>query len=82
MLLVDLLWCVVIRLISYGFHSNLPKASDLLSPTAWLQMLVGIINMPKYDPMALVLDSKAVMGFNLSFFADEVCGKIFSILFC
>eukprot|EP00617_Octactis_speculum_P017087 CAMPEP_0185762126 /NCGR_PEP_ID=MMETSP1174-20130828/21086_1 /TAXON_ID=35687 /ORGANISM="Dictyocha speculum, Strain CCMP1381" /LENGTH=84 /DNA_ID=CAMNT_0028443651 /DNA_START=96 /DNA_END=350 /DNA_ORIENTATION=- len=27
--------------------------------------------MPSFDPMALVLDSKAVMGFNLSFFADE-----------
>jgi hypothetical protein len=63
------------RLITYGFHSNLPKASDLLSPTAWLQMLVGIVNMPKFDPMALVTSSKAIMGFNLSFFADEVTGS-------
>jgi hypothetical protein len=27
--------------------------------------------MPKFDPMDLVLNSKAIMGFNLSFFADE-----------
>ena len=27
--------------------------------------------MPKFDPMSLVLESKAVLGFNLSFFADE-----------
>lgn len=28
--------------------------------------------MPKFDAMKLVLDSKAIMGFNLSFFAEEV----------
>jgi len=27
--------------------------------------------MPKFDPMSLVVESKAVLGFNLSFFADE-----------
>lgn len=27
--------------------------------------------MPKFDPMQMVLDSKTVSGFNLSFFADE-----------
>lgn len=63
----------VCSLITYGFHSNLPKAADLLSPIAWLKMLRGLTQMPSFDPMSLVLDSKAVMGFNLSFFADEVC---------
>lgn len=59
------------RLITYGFHSNLPKASDLLSPLSWIKMIGGMLSMPKFDAMAMVVDSKAVMGFNLSFFAEE-----------
>jgi NADPH:quinone reductase-like Zn-dependent oxidoreductase len=34
-------------------------------------MIIGLINIPKFDPMDMVLTSKAVLGFNLSFFADE-----------
>ena len=59
------------RLVTYGFHSNLPKASSLLSPFEWMRMVYRLVAMPKFDPMSLVLDSKAVLGFNLSFFADE-----------
>lgn len=59
------------RLITYGFHSNLPKASSLLSPLEWIRMIYRVAAMPRFDPMSLVLDSKAVLGFNLSFFADE-----------
>jgi synaptic vesicle membrane protein VAT-1 len=59
------------RLITYGFHSNLPKASHLLSPLNWGKMIVGMLQMPKFDAMALVVDSRAVIGFNLSFFANE-----------
>jgi synaptic vesicle membrane protein VAT-1 len=59
------------RLVTYGFHSNLPKASSFLSPIEWIRMIYRVIVMPKFDPMSLVLDSKAVLGFNLSFFADE-----------
>jgi NADPH:quinone reductase-like Zn-dependent oxidoreductase len=57
-------------LVIYGFHSNLPHSS-LLSPMDWLQMIWGMVMMPKFDPMQMVLDSKTVSGFNLSFFADE-----------
>ena len=59
------------RLIIYGFHGNLPKVSDLLSPMTWIDMALKLIRMPRFDPMALCVDSKAVLGFNLSFFADE-----------
>ena len=59
------------RLVTYGFHSNLPKASSFLSPIEWIRMIYKVIAMPKFEPMSLVLDSKAVLGFNLSFFADE-----------
>eukprot|EP01033_Poteriospumella_lacustris_P009005 gene9005-6467_t len=58
------------RVITYGFHSNLPK-SDLLSPLSWVRLIVGLIVMPKFDPMDMVVESKSVMGFNLSFFAEE-----------
>ena len=34
-------------------------------------MIGGMLSMPKFDAMAMVVDSKAVMGFNLSFFAEE-----------
>ena len=28
--------------------------------------------MPKFDPMDLTVSNKSVLGFNLSFFADEI----------
>lgn len=59
------------RLIIYGFHTNLPKASHFLSPLQWLKMAKDLITMPQFDAMPLVLESKGVLGFNLSFFADE-----------
>jgi len=46
------------RLVTYGFHSNLPKASALLSPAEWVRMAWRVAVMPRFDPMALVLDSK------------------------
>jgi NADPH:quinone reductase-like Zn-dependent oxidoreductase len=58
-------------LVIYGFHSNLPKASTLLSPLAWLSMIRDVFKMPKFDPMELTLESRTVAGFNLSFFEKE-----------
>ena len=58
------------KLISYGFHSNLPRSS-ILSPLQWINLIVGLIKMPKFDAMQMVLDSKSVCGFNLSFFSEE-----------
>merc|ERR1712196_427804 len=43
----------------------------MLSPLTWLRMAFDLLRMPKFDPMELTLTSKAVLGFNLSFFADE-----------
>ena len=63
--------CMCGKLVIYGFHSNLPKGSSLLSPISWMKMIYKMIQMPKYDPMSLVLESKSISGFNLSFFADE-----------
>jgi synaptic vesicle membrane protein VAT-1 len=60
------------KLVTYGFHSNIPKASQFISPIEWVKMIWKMIIMPKFDPMDLVLSSKAISGFNLSFFADEI----------
>ena len=59
------------HLVIYGFHSNLPKGTSYLSPLTWIAMIKDVITMPKYEPMELVLTSKSVSGFNLSFFSEE-----------
>ena len=58
------------RLIIYGFHTNLPKDS-YLSPLNWINIIYGMIKMPKFEAMSMVLNSHTISGFNLSFFADE-----------
>ena len=58
------------RLVVYGFHTNLPSNS-MLSPIEWLKMAVKMMKMPLFNPMDLTVDNKCIMGFNLSFFADE-----------
>jgi NADPH:quinone reductase-like Zn-dependent oxidoreductase len=67
------------RLVVFGFHSNLPLGRDMLSPYQWIQMGRKMGSMPKFDPMDLVVSNKAVLGFNLSFFADEteLVGSLF-----
>jgi NADPH:quinone reductase-like Zn-dependent oxidoreductase len=59
------------RLIVYGFHTNLPLGKDSLSPIEWIRMGMKMSKMPKFDPMEMGGVNKAVMGFNLSFFANE-----------
>lgn len=60
------------RLIVFGFHSNLPMGSDMLHPWAWWNMIVKMIYMPKFDTMDLVTKNRSILGFNLSFFVDEI----------
>ena len=60
------------RLVTYGFHSNLPMGAHRLNPLQWASMIFKMARMPRFDPMDMVLQSKAVLGFNLSFFASEL----------
>jgi NADPH:quinone reductase-like Zn-dependent oxidoreductase len=60
------------RLIVFGFHSNLPLGNDILHPMEWLRMIYKMILMPKFNPMNLTTSNKSIMGFNLSFFVDEI----------
>ena len=59
------------RLVVFGFHSNLPMGRDSLNPLEWIKMAKKMNKMPAFDPMFLTVDNKSVLGFNLSFFADE-----------
>ena len=59
------------RLVVYGFHTNLPMGRDMLSPLEWIRMSMKQQKMPKFDPMEMGTDNKAVLAFNLSFFAEE-----------
>ena len=59
------------RLIVFGFHSNLPLGSDMLSPIQWIRMAARAKNMPQFNPMDMGSKNKAVLAFNISFFADE-----------
>ena len=45
--------------------------NDMLSPLEWIRMSFKQQKMPKFDPMELGTDKKAIMAFNLSFFAEE-----------
>ena len=57
-------------LVVYGMHTNLPKSTDL-NPLNWLTVISRVGKMPRFDPMDLMLNSKSVSGFNLSFFEAE-----------
>ena len=59
------------RLIVFGFHTNLPMGKDSLSPLEWIRMGRKMSSMPKFDPMDMGQNNKAVLAFNLSFFANE-----------
>jgi synaptic vesicle membrane protein VAT-1 len=60
------------RLVVYGFHTNLPVGKDSLNPLEWVRMAFKKEKMPKYDAMDMVENNKAVLGFNLSFFSQEL----------
>lgn len=60
------------RLIVFGFHSNLPMGNDMLHPLEWLRMVQKMTQLPKFNPMGLTTSNKSLMGFNLSFFVQEV----------
>jgi NADPH:quinone reductase-like Zn-dependent oxidoreductase len=59
------------RLTVFGFHTNLPMGKDSLSPVEWIKMAVKAQSMPKFDPMEMGASNKAILAFNLSFFANE-----------
>lgn len=59
------------RLVTFGFHTNLPLGRDMLSPLEWLRMHSKMRKMPRFDAMEMGQKNKAVLAFNLSFLAEE-----------
>eukprot|EP00930_Biecheleria_cincta_P084798 TRINITY_DN74231_c0_g1_i1.p1 TRINITY_DN74231_c0_g1~~TRINITY_DN74231_c0_g1_i1.p1 ORF type:complete len:466 (+),score=74.56 TRINITY_DN74231_c0_g1_i1:91-1488(+) len=62
------------RMVIYGVHTNLPMGGfSAISLFHWLRMGLHILlYMPSFDPLKLIVESRTVSGFNLSFFAYEV----------
>ena len=59
------------RLIVFGAATILPREARSLTILDWLRMAKNMGKMPKLDCMDMVMSSKSVMGFNLSFFTEE-----------
>eukprot|EP00794_Sanderia_malayensis_P011321 gene11321-12507_t len=64
------------RLVVYGAHTLLPKsdASSQGNITAWNWLKIGLklFQVPKFNPLKLTEENKAVMGFNLSFMINKI----------
>jgi len=60
------------RLVTYGFHSTLPKQGGRLTPCQWLKMAYDYYFKQKtFDAMKMVPENRSVLGFNLSFLFDR-----------
>ncbi len=53
------------KIITYGAHSLMPKGGS--GRVNYFKALVGLIKSPRFSPLQLITDNKAVIGFNLSF---------------
>ena len=60
------------RLITYGFHSTLPKKGGRLTPCQWMRMAYDYYFKQKtFDAMRMVPENRSVLGFNLSFLFER-----------
>jgi NADPH:quinone reductase-like Zn-dependent oxidoreductase len=56
------------RLVVYGFHSMLPRAGGRPN---WLRLAVDFARTPRFSPLALTQENRAVLGFNLSYLFER-----------
>jgi len=52
------------KLLVYGFHTLLPKQGGRIS---YLKAALGILRMPRFNPLSMTTENKGVVAFNLSF---------------
>ncbi|WP_262270985.1 synaptic vesicle VAT-1 family membrane protein [Microvirga yunnanensis] len=52
------------KLLVYGFHSLLPKTSGRIN---YLKAALGMLRMPRFNPLSMTSENKGVVAFNLSF---------------
>ncbi len=57
------------KLIAYGSHGILPQSHS--GRMNYLKAAMGLLRMPKFDPLKLITDNKSLIGFNLSFLFDR-----------
>jgi NADPH:quinone reductase-like Zn-dependent oxidoreductase len=57
------------KLIAYGSHELLPKSAS--GRMNYLKAAMGLLRVPRFDPLRLITDNKSVIGFNLSFLFDR-----------
>ncbi|KLK94147.1 zinc-binding dehydrogenase [Microvirga vignae] len=52
------------KLLIYGFHTLLPKQSGRIN---YLKAALGMLRMPRFNPLSMTSGNKGVVAFNLSF---------------
>jgi NADPH:quinone reductase-like Zn-dependent oxidoreductase len=52
------------KLLVYGFHSLLPKQGGRIN---YLKAALGMLRMPRFNPLSMTSENKGVVAFNLSF---------------
>ena len=56
------------KLMVYGFHTLLPKRGGRID---YLRAALGLLRMPRFDPLRMTGENKGVVAFNLSFLFDR-----------
>jgi len=56
------------RLVIYGFHSMLSPGR---AKPNWLKLVWDFVRMPRFNPLRLTDDNRAVLAFNLSYLFDR-----------
>jgi NADPH:quinone reductase-like Zn-dependent oxidoreductase len=57
------------KLMVYGFHTLLPRRGGRLS---YPKAALGLLRMPRFNPLRMTSDNKGVVAFNLSFLFDRL----------
>ena len=52
------------KLLVYGFHNLSPKQSGRIN---YLKAALGMLRMPRFNPLPMTSENKGVVAFNLSF---------------
>ena len=56
------------KLLVYGFHSLLPKQGGRIN---YIKAALGLLSMPRFNPVRMTTENKGVVAFNLSFLFDR-----------
>lgn len=56
------------RLVIYGFHSMLPRRGGVPN---WPKLAWDWLRTPRFNPLAMTVDNRSVLAFNLSFLGDR-----------